>query len=63
VKVWIDTATGTWGAVDELVIVDLDDPELHDPYTDAVSLEIFLEEATDSEVNDFGRRHGKKVNA
>lgn len=60
-KVWIDTASGTWGAVENLRIVDLNDPELHGDDTDAISLELFLSGAADTEINTFGLMYGKPV--
>lgn len=60
-RVWIDTASGTWGDVTHLRIVDLDNPELHDTDTDTLSLVAFLEGADDGEISDFGRRYGSTV--
>ena len=49
-RIWIDTDSGTWGAVETLRICDVDDEGCD-----------VLDIASDSERNDFGLRFGRKV--
>ncbi len=65
-KIWVDTASGTWGEVDgdsgRLLIVDLDDAATRvedDGSADAASLLAFLEGASDSEIVNFADREGR----
>lgn len=64
-RVWIDTTSGTWGEVDGLRVVDLDQVASVDttgsPTFDADSLVAFLAGASDQEIAEFGRRNGSPV--
>ena len=67
--IWIDTTSGTWGEVShsqgELVLVDLDVQAAMDSaageHVDANSLVAFLEGASDSEIAEYGHKHGVPV--
>ena len=61
--IWIDTASGTWGAVDgdsgRLMIVDLQAVSDNDgEETDALSYVAALDSMSDSEVAEFADRYG-----
>jgi hypothetical protein len=64
-RVWIDTKTGTWGDVDDLVTVDLTSQAITDSnggeQVDAESLVAFLDGASDSEITDYGKTYGRKI--
>ena len=57
-KIWIDTATGTWGEVDgdagRLLIVDTDAIDVNEAPAGMPA----LEQMSDSEVVEFGDRFG-----
>lgn len=68
-KIWVDTTSGTWGAVDDdqgrLLIVDLEAVAEQDVLAglkadehDAMSLFAFLDGASDSEIVEFADKHG-----
>lgn len=66
-KIWVDTASGTWGEVDgdsgRLLIVDLDKQAADDTAAgepvDAGSLIAFLESASDDEIVRFADANGR----
>lgn len=59
-KIWIDTASGTWGEVDPLtpVIVDL---AAHAEETGEDNILATLDEMSDREIQEFGIQYGKPV--
>src|SRR5690242_591749 len=63
--VWIDVATGTWGVVEDLRVLDLDQLALEQTQAgeeiDAASLIAFLNVASDSEIIEVGYKDGASV--
>jgi hypothetical protein len=65
-KYWIDIQTGTWGHCDDLRIVDLDklaDDHKHSepPPTPQDYVTYWQQYASDSEIAEFGDKHGRRV--
>jgi hypothetical protein len=61
-KIWIDAATGTWGATADLHIIDLDNIADNDGEdTDVYSYIAALDGMSDSEICAFGERYGNAV--
>lgn len=64
-QVWIDTATGTWGAVEDLRVLDLDlladDDTQAGEQVDSASFIAFLNGASDSEIMKFGYTNGVSI--
>ena len=58
-KIFIDIVTGTWGEADDIVLVDLNDT-LEDTQT-VSGQEQYLDQASDSEIIDFGNTFGVPV--
>jgi hypothetical protein len=53
-KIWIDTTSGTWGAVPGLVVVELNERNRE-------TVLAYLDDASDSEISEFGLAHGEQV--
>jgi len=60
-KIWIDLDSGTWGDLDTLVTVDLDEVAKESSIVATGNLLLALESSSDSQVWDFGKKYGKKA--
>jgi len=64
-RYWIDIKTGTWGHCDDLRIVDLStvvaESNSEPPLVPSDYVRYWQDYASDSEMAEFGERHGTKV--
>lgn len=58
--IWVDKATGTWGVIEDLVIIGR--TALDSATPDTESIVAYLDNCSDSEIVEFAEKYGIPVN-